>query len=148
VHSRGRGGIVYCWSDEIIVFGFGHLTLADFDRGLSLTVALAPLVTLAVRAFFVAIAYILHLAVTVGAPWPVTVATLVVALAAIVLARREGLTLAAGRGASAARRALASTTPLTPLTTALGALTTGAVPARVEAPRCRGRRACPLHLIC
>jgi hypothetical protein len=137
------------------VVGTGHLTFAGFDGsfGLSfgLAITFAPLVTLAVRAVLFAIAHILHLAVAVGAPRPVTVAALVVALAAVIFAGRESLTLATRGSASATGGAFAATATLASLaalSTALGALTTGAVPARVEAPRCRGRGACPLHLIC
>jgi hypothetical protein len=123
------------------------LTLADFGgRSVGLAVTFAPLIAVAVATVVLAIAHILHLAVTVGAPRAITVTAVVVALAAVVLARREGLTVAARRRASATRRALAAST-LAALT-ALRALTTGAVAARVEAPRCGRRRACPLHLIC
>jgi hypothetical protein len=112
------------------------LTLADLSSWLSLTFALgaAPLVTVPVATVILAIAHILHLAVTVRAPRPVTVATcVVVALTAIVLAGREGVTLAARRCAAATRGALTAATTLATLT-ALRALTTGAVTSRVESP--------------
>jgi hypothetical protein len=135
-------------SDHVIVAGIGMLTLADFGRSVGLTVTLAPVVALAVATVLLAITYVLHLAVTVGAPGPVTItARVVVALATVVLARRQGVTLAARRRATATGRALTGTTTLASLA-ALRALTTGAVAARVESPGCGRRGACPLHLIC
>lgn len=129
------------------------LTLADLGWGISLAVTVAPLVAVAVATVVIAIAHVLHLAVAVGAPGPLTVAALVVALTAVVLAGREGLALAAGRSAAAAGRALTACSTLAAVTAVaslatLTALTTGAVTTGVEAPRCGGRGSCPLHLVC
>jgi hypothetical protein len=123
------------------------LTLADFGCGFSLAVTVASLIAFAVATVVLAVTDILHLAVAVGAPGTVAVTALVVALAAVVLAWGEGFALTAGGGATAARRAVTATATLAALT-ALGTLTTGAVAARVEAPRCGGGCSCPLHLIC
>lgn len=123
------------------VWWVGGHTLALCIGGTRL--ALAPLIaltvtTLAVATVILALANVLHLAVAVnGAPGPVTVAAVVVALtvltgrAGTVAARRDaataGRTVAAGWDATivAARAAVA---------TVAAALTTGAVPAGVEAP--------------
>jgi hypothetical protein len=130
----GRGRLGCYSSDHVVVLRVEMLTLADFSGWLSLTVTLAPVFTVPVTTVILAIAHILHLAVTVGAPRPVAVATcVIVALTAIVLAGREGVTLTARRGAATARGALTATTTLATLA-ALRALTTGAVTSRVETP--------------
>jgi hypothetical protein len=143
VCGRWRWGIVWRWSEKLVIFGSGYLTLdTGFLGGASLAVAVAPVVT--VTTVILAVAYILHLAIAVGAPGAVAVAALgVFALSAVVLPGR-GLAVTARRRAATTRRAVTAAA-LTTLAT-LGALTTGTVAARVEAPRCRGRGACPLYL--
>jgi hypothetical protein len=116
------------------------LTLADFGRSVGLTLTFAPLIAVAVATVVLAIAHILHLAVTVGAPRAVTVTAVVVALAAVVLARRSSA-LATRRGAATARRANTSVCTVTTTVGAvatvaatLRALTTGTVTTGVKPP--------------
>lgn len=130
-----------CWSDEVVDSKVGVLhTLALGVSGTRL--ALAPVVALTVAALavtvVVAVADILHLAVTVnGAPGPVAVAAVVVALA--VLAGRAAAVTARGDAAAAGRTVAArgNTAVIAAraaVATVAAALTTGAVTAGVEAP--------------
>ena len=146
--GRGRGRLVWGRSEKDVVVGVGLLTLALLAVSGRVTVSVAPVVTLG--AVVLAVTHILHLAVAVGASRPVAITAVVVALTAIVAAGRGSIALATGRSATATRSALAATAVSTTLATltALRALATGAVSARVEAPRCGGRCSCPLHLIC
>jgi hypothetical protein len=134
-------------SDHDVVLWVGMLTLADFGRRLGFAVTLAPLVTVTVAAVIITVADILHLAVAVGTPGAVAIAAVIVALTSVIFTGRKGFAVAARRGAATAGRALTTTTATATLA-ALRALATGAVAARIEAPGCRGRGACPLHLIC
>lgn len=141
---QGEGGSrLCCVSDEVDVCWERRHTLALFDNGASL--AFAPLITLtvatlAVATLIVAVAHVLHLAVTInGAPRPVAVAAIIVALTAVVFAGRAS-TLTARRGAAAAGRPVATCwdaaviTARAAVATVAAALTTGAVTAGVEAP--------------
>jgi hypothetical protein len=136
VCGRGRRGVVYRVSDEVVVVGVGVLTLTLLAVADGL--AVAPVIALTVGAVLLTVADVLHLAVTVGAPRPLAVTAVVVALAAILTTGRRTIALTAGRSAATTRRALAATgtvtTALATLATTLRALTTRAVAARVEAP--------------
>jgi hypothetical protein len=142
LRKADRSSFLLCYV-QVFVCGRWRwgIVLADLGRRVSLAVAVAPVVTLTVATVVIALADILHLAIAVRAPRPIAITAVIVALAAVVLARRESLTVATRGGAATTRGALAASTIAT-----LGTLTTRAVAARVEAPRCGGRGACPLDL--
>jgi hypothetical protein len=141
--SRGRR--INCSADQSrsVVGGCKSLTLAFFTVGTRLTIALTPVIPLAVAIATVVftVAHVLHLTVTVNrAPRPVAVAAVIVALSAIVFARRS-TALATRGGAATARGAVATGRDTTvaavaTVATVTAALATRAVTARVESPRC------------
>jgi hypothetical protein len=131
---RGRSEkVVVCWDGVLTLHGAALLAI-----GAGVTVSLAVVVT---------IAHILHLpiAVTFGTPGSVSVATIVVALSTIILARREFATTATTRRAATRTLAARRTIPATATTLAtLATLSTRAVAARIKAPRSRGWSTSPL----
>jgi hypothetical protein len=128
-----------CWSSVGVdggLTGFAFITI-----GAIFALAFPITSTVAINAVVIAVANILHLAVSVGvgAPGTVTVTTIVVALAAVVLSRRAVASAAWGCATTRrSRRTVTSRTALRTLTTAAtvaATVTTAlALSAGVEAP--------------